>query len=99
MLIVVVEGGAIKNHPMNKAAYGRIRGHNFFFRLFLDIFVWDEMAQNRAPPGQHHHFSYLKFLKIFDQHLFFNFLSACQHKQPMSSQIFMQCGWRHSYYY
>ena len=48
MLIVVVEGGAaIKNHPMNKAAYGRIRGHNFFFG-FLDIFVWDEMAQNRA---------------------------------------------------
>ena len=33
MWIVVVEGGAIKNHPMNKAAYGRyyrIRGHNFF---------------------------------------------------------------------
>ena len=34
MLIVVVEGGAIKNHPMNKAAYGRIRGHKTFFGFF-----------------------------------------------------------------
>ena len=97
MWIVVVEGGAIKNHPMNKAAYGRIRGHNFFFG-FLDIFVWDEMAQNRASWTASSLLMF-EFLKIFDQHLFFNFLSACQHKQPMSSQIFMQCGWRHSYYY
>ena len=81
---------------MNKAAYGRIRGHNFFFG-FLDIFVWDEMAQNRASWTASSLLMF-EFLKIFDQHLFFNFLSACQHKQPMSSQIFMQCGWRHFYY-
>ena len=66
MWIVVVEGGAIKSHPMNKAAYGRIRGHNFFFG-FLDIFVWDEMAQNRASWTA----SSLLMFEIFDQHLFF----------------------------
>lgn len=38
MLIVVVEGGAIKSHPMNKAAYGRIRGHNFFFSAIFGHF-------------------------------------------------------------
>ena len=48
MLIVVVEGGAaIKNHPMNKAAYGRIRGHNFFlaFWTFLYGMKWLKIAR------------------------------------------------------
>ena len=47
MWIVVVEGGAIKNHPMNKAAYGRIRGHNFFlaFWTFLYGMKWLKIAR------------------------------------------------------
>ena len=64
MLIVVVEGGAIKNHPMNKAAYGRyyrIRGHNFFFRLYFWTFLYGMKWLKIAPPGQHHHFSCLNF--------------------------------------